>query len=178
MIDTKRIKEAESNIRQYLSDRLLKKEKNETAKRMYLENSELSIETSSRLLSLEDESYKPYLWAIVTAYYSMFYIANAVLLNIGYRVGDKISHKVTNDALIVFVRNKLKRELLEEYEDAKEDALEIISSKTDAILASFDLELQKRSKFQYQMDETAKKGRALTSLQRAKEFRAAMKKLL
>ncbi len=178
MIDAKRIKEAESNIRRYLSGRLLKKEKNETAKRMYLENSELSIETSSRLLSLEDENYKPYLWTIVTAYYSMFYIANAVLLNFGYKVGDKISHKVTNDALIVFIRNKLKRGLLEEYEDAKEDALEIISSKTDAIITLFDLELQKRSKFQYQMDETIKKGRALTSLQRAKEFRAAMKKLL
>lgn len=64
----------------------------------------------------------------------MYYIANAVLISLGYKVGDKISHKVTSDAIIVFVRNKLKKELIEEYENIKEDALELISSKTDSIL--------------------------------------------
>lgn len=64
----------------------------------------------------------------------MYYIANAVLISLGYKVGDKISHKVTSDAIIVFVRNKLKKELIEEYENIREDALELISSKTDSIL--------------------------------------------
>ena len=35
MLDEKRIKEAESNVRQYLQDNLLKKQMNETAKVMY-----------------------------------------------------------------------------------------------------------------------------------------------
>lgn len=178
MLDEKRIKEAESNVRNYLNEGLLKKQKNDTAKQMYLENSALSLKTAEKLLSLETDNYKPYLWIVVSSYYAMYYIANAVLLNLGYKVGEKISHKVTSDAIIVFTRNKIKRNLLEEYESLKEDALELISTKTDSLLESFDLEREKRSKFQYQMDEEIKKGKALISLQRAKEFVFGMKKLL
>ncbi len=178
MIDKERIKKAESDVSKYLEEFLLKKEKNETAKNMYVKNSELSLETAQRLLELEDEKYKPYLWIIVAAYYSMFYIANAVLLSLGYKAGDKISHKVTEDCLIVFVRNKLKKEILEEYETAKEEALEIISSKVDSIIESFEFEREKRSVFQYQMGEDLKKSKAITSLDRAKKFVFEMKKLL
>lgn len=178
MLSDKRIKEAELNIKQYLAEGLLKKQKNETAKQMYVENSELSLETAQKLLSLETVTYKPHLWIIVSSYYSMYYIANAVLLDIGYRVGSKISHKVTSDALIIFARNKLKKGLIEEYEDVKEDALELISSKADSLLQSLDFEREKRSKFQYQMDEQVKKSKALTSLERAKTFVFEMRKLL
>src|SRR3989344_5019649 len=141
MLSDKRIKEAESNVRRYLAESLLKKHKNETAKEMYIENSDLSLETAQKLLSLETSTYRPYLWIIVSSYYAMYYVANAVLLNIGYKVGDKISHKVTCDALIIFARDK-------------------------------------RSKFQYQMDEQVKKSKALTSIERAKEFVFELKKLL
>ncbi len=178
MLSDKRIKEAESNVKQYLAEGLLKKQENETAKQMYVENSELSLETAKKLLSLESATYRPYLWVIVSSYYSMYYIANAVLLNIGYKVGDKISHKVTSDALIVFARDKLKKGLIEEYEDIKEAALELISSKADSLLQFLDFEREKRSKFQYQMDEQIKKSKALTSLERAKQFVFEMKKLL
>ena len=178
MLSDKRIKEAESNVKQYLADGLLKKQTNETAKEMYIENSNLSLETAQKLLSLENQTYQPYLWVIVSSYYAMYYIANAVLLKIGYKVGDKISHKVTADALIVFARDKLKKELIEEYEKVKEDALELTSSKADSLLESLDFEREKRSKFQYQMDEKVKKSKALTSLERAKQFVFELKKLL
>ena len=178
MLDEKRIKEAELNVRQYLAKGLLKKQKNETAKNVYIENSEISLETAQKLLSLESETYKPYLWVIVSSYYSMYYIANAVLINLGYKVGQKISHKITSDALIIFARNKLKKGLIEGYEDVKEDALELISSKTDSLLESLDFERKKRSKFQYGTDEQIKKSKALTSLERAKRFVFEMKKLL
>lgn len=178
MLSEKRVKEAESNVKQYLVEGLLKKQKNETAKQMYIANSDLSLETSQKLLSLETEAYKPYLWIIVSSYYAMYYIANAVLLDLGYKVGDKISHKVTSDALIVFVRDNLKKGLLEEYESIKEDALELISSKADSLLQSLDFEREKRSKFQYQMDEQVKESKALTPLERAKQFVFEMKKLL
>jgi len=178
MLSDKRIREAESNVRQYLQEDMLKKQKNDTAKHMHVENSDLSLETAQKLLSLESDAYKPHLWVIVTSYYSMYYIANAVLLDLGYKVGDKISHKVTGEALIVFVRNKLKKGFIEEYESIKEDALDLISSKTDALLESFDLERGKRSRFQYEMDERVKREKALTSLSRAKTFVFEMKKLL
>jgi len=178
MLSDKRIKEAESNVKQYLVEGLLKKQTNETAREMYIENSNLSLETAQKLLSLENQTYQPYLWVIVSPYYAMYYIANAVLLKIGYKVGDKISHKVTTDALIVFARDKLKKELIEKYENAKEDALELTSSKADSLLESLDFEREKRSKFQYQMDEKIKKSKALTSLERAKQFVFELKKLL
>ena len=178
MLDERRVKEAEKNIKRYLEDGLLKKEKNKTAEEMYIENSNSSLETAKKLLDLESNLYKPYLWILVASYYSMLYIANAVLLELGYKVGEKISHKVTSDALVVFVRDKLKRELIEDYEDIKEDALDLISSQVDSLIESFDFERRKRSKFQYKMDEEIKKKRALTSLERAKRFVFEMKKLI
>lgn len=178
MLDEKRIKEAEANIKKYLEEGLLTKSKNETAKAMYIENSDISLENAKKLSDLETENYKPHLWVVVSSYYSTFYISNAVLLHLGYKVGDKISHKVTSDALIALVRNKLRKELLEEYEDTKDDALDIISYKVDNLIKSFEFEKEKRSKFQYQMDEKIKKNKALTSLERAKSFTFEMKKLL
>jgi len=108
----------------------------------------------------------------------MFYIANAVLLQHGYKTGSKIVHKVTSDALIVLIMDKIRKELLEEYEDIKEDALEIASIKSEELIAFYELEMDKRSKFQYEMTENIKEQKALTSLKRAKEFIHEMRKLL
>ena len=92
MVSPRVIKEAESNVKHYLAEGLLKKQSNETAKNMYIENSDLSLETAHKLMILEDARYKPYLWVIVSSYYAMYYIANAVLLNLGFKVGEKVSH--------------------------------------------------------------------------------------
>ena len=108
----------------------------------------------------------------------MFYIANAVLLELGYKTSSKVVHKVTNDALIVLVTDKIKKGLLEEYETAKKDALEIASIKSDEIIGLYTLELDKRSRFQYDMAESIREQKANTSLKRAKEFMLEMKKLL
>jgi uncharacterized protein (UPF0332 family) len=178
MLDEKRIKEAESNVRRYFEEGLLKKQSNETAKLMYIENADLSLQTAQKILNLEEDNYKPHLWVIVTSYYAMYYIANAIILKLGYKVGEKISHKVTSDALIVFTRDKLRKQFLEDYENLEEDALELISSKTDSLIKTFDYEREKRSKFQYQMDENVKKSKALTSLERAKKFVFEIKKML
>ncbi len=176
MLDTERVKEAESNIKKYLEERLVwkydsyKKEILET----YLRNYQDSLEVAQKLF---EQNLSP-LWVIVISYYSMYYIANAVLYKIGYKVGGKISHKVTADALIVLVKNKLRKELLEEYEEAQEEALEIMGEKADEIISHFDKELEKRSIFQYESTEEIKRAKAETSLKRAKEFIFEMKKML
>ena len=175
MIDKKKIDEAKRNFDSYLKEGLLKREKNETALDTYLKNSDLSLKVAQKLM--EDEI-KPYLWVIVCSYYSMFYIANAVLLTLGYKTSDKIVHKVTSDTLIVLVLDRLKKELLEEYEKIRDDALEIASSKAEDIIKSYDFEMDKRSRFQYQMSEEVKEQKAKTSLERAKEFVFEMKKML
>ena len=176
MLNDKRVKEAESNVKRYLEEGLLWKSKAfkneimETYQRNYRE----SLDVAQKIFDQDLSN----LWVIVISYYTMYYIANAVLYEIGYKIGSKVSHKVTADALIVFVRNKLKKELLEEYEEAQEEALEIVGKKTEEIISHFDRELEKRSLFQYESTEEIKRGKAETSLKRAKEFIFEMKKML
>ena len=114
------------------------------------------------------------LWTVVISYYSMFYLANALLYKLGYKVGSKVAHKVTSDALIVFVRNKLKDQLIENYELASTEALTL----SDNLLQSYDFEREKRSIFQYESTEEIKAAKAKTSLDRAEEFSIKIEKML
>lgn len=175
MIDEKRKKEAKSNFDRYLAEGLIKKESNDAAKEMYLKNAELSLQVADEL---SKSQLKPHLWVIVCSYYSMFYIANAVLISRGYKTQGKIAHKVTSDALIVLVLNLLRKELLESYESVQKDALDLAAIRAENIVESYDLELDKRSRFQYNMLEQTKESKAATSLQRAREFLYELKKVL
>lgn len=173
MLNEKRIKEAEGNVRQYLDEQLLRKEQlNPIVFKVLLNNSEESLKIAN-LLHSENQSY---LWTIVTAYYSMYYLANAVLYTSGFKVGDKISHKVTADAFIVFIRAKLKSSIINSYEEIKEEALAGI--KADNLASSPDFERRKRGTIQYQTTEEIKRTKAETSLERAKEFSLEVRKLL
>lgn len=89
----------------------------------------------------------------------MYYIANAVLFSLGYKVGDRISHKVTSDALIVFIRDKLAKNILEDYETAKREAMDL-NNLSDELIESFDYERKKRSAFQYDMNTVVKRTKA------------------
>ena len=50
--------------------------------------------------------------------------------------------------------------------------------KSDEIIALYGLELDKRSRFQYNMAESIQEQKANTSLKRARQFMFEMKKLL
>src|SRR3989344_6084768 len=106
MISKERKKEAEKNFFQYLQEGIIKKEKNELSKEMYIKNADLSLNLSEECMK---STLGPYIWVVVMSYYSMFYIANAVLLELGYKTSNKIVHRVTNDALIVLVMDKRSR---------------------------------------------------------------------
>jgi len=175
MIDAKRRKEAKQNFDRYLQDRLIRKEKNETAQSMYVKNAKLSLQLAEECMK---SGLKPYLWVIVISYYSMFYIANAVLLSLGYKTGSKVVHKVTHDALIVLVMDRVRKGLMEGYGNTKEDALEIASVKSEELITMFGEEMEKRSKFQYKMALEIQEQKAATSLKRANEFMFEMEKLM
>ena len=104
----------------------------------------------------------------------MFYLANACIYKLGYKIGDKIAHKLTSDSLIVLVKDKLANHYLEEYEQEKEQALAI----SENIIENYDFERNKRSKFQYETTEEIKSSKANTSLQRAKEFALEIENLM
>ena len=175
MLNEKRIKEAETNVKSYLAEGLLKKAA--VDKKVM----DILLGNAKESLRVAEETYQKdlsELWTIVCSYYTMFYYANAVLLKLGYKVGDKIVHKVTSDALIVYVRKKLKENLIEEYEETKEEALNLAGIKADEIIESFDFERSKRGLIQYKTIEFEKRSKAKTSLQRAKEFARDMDKLI
>jgi len=175
MLIDKRIKEAESNVKSYLEEGLLKKTAiNKQIMNILLRNAKESLRVAEEV----HQKNLSELWTIVCSYYAMYYYANAVLLNLGYKVGDKIVHKVTSEALIVYVRGKLKDSLIEEYEQTKEEALSLAGIKADLLIESFEFERNKRSLIQYKTIEIEKKSKAKTSLQRAKEFAKEMDKMI
>ncbi len=173
MLSEKRIKEAEANVISYLNEGLLKKSEFKiNVFNILRKNSRESLNVANFLY----ENKKSSLWIIVTSYYSMFYLANALLYNLGYKVGEKIAHKVTTDALIVFARNKLKQSLIESYESIRDEALATI--KSDELIEYLDFERKKRSFIQYNTPEEVKISKVETSLGRAKEFMLQISKLL
>ena len=171
MLNEKRITEAKSNFNSYLREGLIKKEPFKSIIfETYMRNHRESLIVAEELFKENKSS----LWVIVTSYYSMFYIANAILYKLGYKIGSSLTHKVTADSLIFLVRNKLKERLIEDYEIASNDAI-ILSSN---IIQSYEYERTKRSVFQYETTEEIKKVKAQTSLNRAKEFSKEVEKLI
>ncbi|GAA5818630.1 MAG: conserved hypothetical protein [Methanobrevibacter sp. CfCl-M3] len=172
MISEKTIENAKNNVKRYLKEGLLQKtEINDFIIETYIDRSEESLEIARDIYN----SNKSDLWVLVISYYSMFYIANAVLLKNGYKVGDKIAHKVTSDSLIVFIKDKLKDKLIEDYEQAKAETFDLINIEEPNIIAndlveSFEFERKKRSSFQYNLGKNLTKSKAETSLKRAEEF--------
>ena len=171
MLDKKRIQEAENNLKSYLEQELIKKQQFKgIIYQTYIRNHHESLILAEKIFNENLSS----LWAVVISYYSMFYIANAVIYKLGYKIGGKISHKITADALIVYVKDKLKNNIIENYEKESAEALALSNN----LIESFDFERIKRSRFQYETTEVIKRSKAKTSLERAKEFSFEMKKLL
>jgi uncharacterized protein (UPF0332 family) len=176
MLSEKRIKEAETNIKQYLSDGLISKvkDKNLDIIKIYIKNAKESIKMSNVAI---DENISP-LWGTVCSYYAMFYSANALLYHYNYKVGDKIAHKITSDALIGLVRDKIKKELIENYKEIEEEAEELAQLKSDLLIENFDFERGKRNKYQYSISDEIKMSKSKTSLKRAKEFLYEVEQIL
>ncbi len=175
MLEKKRISEAESNVKSYLEEGLLTKT---VADRQVMGILVRNAKESLRVAQETHQRNLSELWTIVCSYYAMFYYANAVLLELGYKVGEKIAHRVTADAMIVYTRKRLKESLLEEYEETRGEALNLAGMKADALVESLDLERNKRGLVQYKTLEIDKQSKAKTSLARSKEFCLEMEKLL
>jgi len=168
MLDEETIKEVENNFRTYIGQGMIKKVKciNSSITKVLLRNAQESLD----MAEMSDKNNVSPMWTIVCSYYSMFYIANCLLYVRGYKVGDKIAHKVTSDSLIYLMRNKLKKYYLEIYVESEEEAEGFAQIKGDLLLENLNLERKKRSTYQYETPEEIKVSKSKTSLERAKEF--------
>ena len=174
MLDAERIRIAQKNFTQDLKDEYIKKQiPDSNLINSLWNNATESLEVAEYLFA---EEISP-LWVIVSSYYSMYYMSNAVLNKMGFKVGDQISHRVTADALIVLVRAKLKNCLLEDFEEAQDEYQEI-DNVTDGIIEFYDLEHKKRLDSQYVVGYDVKVSKSKTSRDRAKKFVLELEKLL
>lgn len=200
----KRIKQAENNVKTYLEEGLIKtKAKDEKIVKVYMEYANNSLQTAQLLFKISKDNelkeslglpidYESFLWVVVSSYYSMYYSVNSVLLHNGIKIGDKMVHKVTADCVInfLYLNGKIEKKLLEEYNNSKDEAMELmqklseeeikieIKQKALEIVKTYDFEMNKRGKFQYNMNESLKEEIANASLERAKRFLLEMKKLM
>ena len=119
MIGDDEIKKAEKSIPTYLSEGLLSRDADYSRfVPFFQDNAKMSFQLASFLFKISTdgqvkkqngfpEDYECLIWVVVVSYYSMFYTASAALAKLGLKVSDKIPHKVTQDALIVyFLKNK------------------------------------------------------------------------
>ena len=173
MLDKEIIKKAEFQVKKYLEDELLTKVKpQKKVLDIFIKNADESLILAEDIL----RNNKSDLWVIVTSYYAMFYIANAVLYKRGIKVGDTSAHAVTANSLIVYFKDSLNKSLIEEFTEAMNDAQ--ITMKTESLIEFYFQEKKKRSTFQYNMTSELKKSKAEISFKRAKEFVFSLKKLL
>jgi len=203
MIEEKELSQAERNIQDYLNEELLtKKPEHQQFASFYLKNAKMSFQVAQFLFNLSTnpdtkksagipDDFECFLWVVVTSYYSMFYTANAALSKLGFKVGEKFAHKITQDALLVYFikNNKLAKCLLDEYEQTKEEVLNLMGLneeellkefqlKAKQLIATFDYQRKRRGEFQYEIQTSAKQHTAQLSLDRARTFIQEMNKTI
>ncbi len=192
MLDEKRIKEIENRVKNFLSDGTIQKAKKGEYVDFFMENARKSLQSASFLYAgttnkeLQEaygfEGFDGSLWIINSSYYSMFYMARALLASEGIKLKTDLSiHMVAFDALVHFfyLNKKLEKKLIEDFADAKDEATGIFGQeKARELIEDYYHERRKRGDFTYEMGMTAMLGKAQTSLERARKFNEEIRKIM
>jgi uncharacterized protein (UPF0332 family) len=187
MLTDKQRDESNSLIKHLIQEgKIIKPE--EGRETFFLDKAIESFNLAKRVLEIsedENDSLKSHMWVVSIAYYSMFFVATALLARFNHKINqDKSIHKLTYHALIYYFLiddNKLQKHFLEEYQDAYtevEELLHISEEKAISMIKDFDFEREKRGRFTYEMGEIAEKNKARTSLKRAGEFLLEVRKII
>ncbi|MFH1249067.1 MAG: hypothetical protein V1660_02855 [archaeon] len=127
-------------------------------------------------------NFNGFLWVINASYYSMFYMARALLESGGIKIKtDESIHLVTFNALVYYfyLTGKIQKSLIEEFDDAGEEASQALGKeKARLLVEDYSYEKAKRGRFTYEMGEIAMQNKAETSLNRAKKFNEEIRKIL
>ena len=173
------IKRARKEYEEVLGKEIRKSADNKKFIDFFFRQSENSLSTAGILYQVSsdsknkaalriDDSFDCYMWAIVTCYYSMFYMASALIAKKGIKVGRTDVHKnVKNAFLRLYIENSdLERRLGIDYTQCKEMAQDLMQ------------ERDKRSKYQYNIGKPAMKRDAEQSLKRARNFFEKTRKII
>lgn len=192
MIDKKKLNEAEIRVKQLISKGIIVSKKKPEFVDFFIKNADDSIDSAKALFELSNDpekqkifgftSFNGLLWVVNASYYSMFYMARALLEKFVIKIKADLSiHAITFDAVIYYfyLTGKMQKEFLEDFIEAKEDAAEILGKKkADLLIEDYFYEKRKRGTFTYNMGIELVKSKTKTSLQRALRFRREMKKII
>ena len=192
MIDEKKLKEAESRVKHYIRDGIIKTKQEKEFTDFFLTNAEKSLNAANALFDLSTDkdmqektgyiNFDGFLWAVNASYYSMFYMARALLENEGIKIKSDLSiHALTFDTMINFfyLNGKLQKRLIEDFAEAKEDANELLGKqKAGQLVEDYFWEKRKRATFTYNTNEIVIKTKAKTSIDRAKLFNQEIRKII
>ena len=192
MLEDKRLKEAQLRVKQYLDNGAIKTKQQKEFVDFFLSNAEKSLNSANALYDLSTDkdmqqktgyvNFDGFLWVVNACYYSMFYMARALLENEGIKIKSDLSvHAITFDAVVNFfyLNGKLQKKLIEDLADAKKEASELLGKqKADQLIEDYFWEKGKRATFTYNTKEIVIKAKANTSLERAKQFNQEIKRII
>ncbi|MEK6846449.1 MAG: hypothetical protein AABY26_06835 [Nanoarchaeota archaeon] len=192
MIEDKKLKQAQSRVKHYLSEGIIKAKQKAEFTDFFLANAEKSLNSANALYDLSTDkgmqlktgyiNFDGFLWVVNACYYSMFYMARALLENEGIKIKTDLSvHAVTFDAIICFfyLNGKLQKKMIEDFADAKEEVAELLGKqKADQLIEDYFWEKGKRATFTYNTKEVVIRAKAKTSIDRAKKFNQEIKGII
>lgn len=188
MLDENKLKRIERRIPGYLRDGLITKNGEQKFVEFFLRNARNSLKTAEMLADAspkepkDPEEYDGSLWVINAGYYSMFYAARALLESAGIEIKTEQSvHGITFDAVVYYfyLNGKLEKKFVEDFAEATEEAAELLGrEKARELVESYMQERNKRGTFTYKTGAVAMKNKAVTSLERARKFNAAIRGLI
>jgi len=191
MLDEKKINESRKRAEKLIKEGIIFKDKPRFVE-FFLVNSRNSLDSAKLLFDVSaDEKLKKdlgflrfdgFLWVINASYYSMFYLARALLESKGINVKTDLSiHSAVFDALVYYfyLTGRIEKKFIEEFNEAGLEASEVLGKeKAKSLMDSYSNEKEKRGRFTYEMGEIAMKNKAQTSLERAKMFREEIRKMI
>ncbi len=192
MLDDKKLREAQSRVKQYIDNGIIKTKQQKEFVDFFLSNAEKSLNSANALYDLSTDkdmqqktgytNFDGFLWVVNAAYYSMFYMVRALLENEGIKIKSEVSiHAITFDSVIslFYLNGKLQKRMVEDFADAKEEASELLGKqKADQLIEDYFWEKGKRATFTYNTKEVVIKAKAKTSIERAKRFNLELKKMI
>ena len=177
-------KQSAQNVSEYLRNKSITKEKESKFVPFFLNNAKNSLEAAELLWNastdktmqktLQIESFNGYLWVINASYYSMFYMARALLESIGVKIKQrKFVHEITYHCLVhyFYSAKKLQKTFIDDFEEASTTAAELLGQQKAAeLVEDYGNEKSKRGIITYETGVVAVQNKARTSLERAKRF--------
>ncbi len=192
MLDDKQLEQIKKRVTSYIQEGVITKESNGKFVPFFITNAKNSLETARLVFTISTKkelqttlgfsNFNGFLWVINASYYSMFYMARALLENSKITLKTDLSvHSVTFDAFVYYfyLTEKLEKKLIEDFADAEQEASALLGKeKAKTLINDYFHEKGKRADFTYELGFVALQHKAETSLQRATHFDEEMRKII